>query len=172
MTVEQRINFASFIARLASVGVCKNILAVCALLFFRDTFEILRQLEKSESKTLKNENISIEELLPAVRSWTDYASFELAGLTLKSFNEYSVEDSDFGPLIEDRITTGGFSSIRWEFWGKRLIQLIESGYEPVMSEAAEIIRQMAIDGYLPLRNTEVFRSVTVDITKFRVYVLL
>jgi len=150
MTVEQRINFASFIARLASIGVCDNTLAVCALLLFRDTFEIPRQLKKSASETLDNEDISIEELLPAVRSWTDYASFKLLSLTLKFFNEYPAEDSDLGRLIEDRSITRGFSSFRWDFWKRRLVQLIESGYEPVASEAAEIIRQMAVDGYLPL----------------------
>jgi len=150
MTVEQRANFASFIARLVSVGVCSNALAVCGLLLFRDTFEIPRQLKKTDSGLLESKDISVEELLPAVRSWTDYASFKLVSLTLKSFNEYSAEDSDLGQLIEDRSITHGFSSYRWDFWKKRLVQFIEVGYEPVASEAAEIIRQMAVEGYSPL----------------------
>lgn len=150
MTVEQRTNFASFIARLASVGVCDNTLAGCALLLFRDAFEVPRQLENSHSEHQDDKDLLVEELLPAVRSWTDYASFKLVSLTLKSINEYDAEDADLGQLIDNKSITPGFSLSRWDFWTKRLVQLIESGYEPVTREAGEIMRQMATDGYFPL----------------------
>ena len=107
-------------------------------------------LKKIDSGALDSEDVSVAELLPAVRSWTDYAPFKLVSLTLKSFDEFSAEDSDLGRLIEDRSITHRFSSYRWDFWKKRLVQFIEGGYEPVASEAAEIIRQIPVEGYTPL----------------------
>ena len=64
MTTDQRRNLASFIARLAAVGVCGNTLTGCAVLLFRDLLETLRKITTLESTTSETElQISIEELL-------------------------------------------------------------------------------------------------------------
>jgi len=96
MAFQQRINLAAFTARLASVGVCGNALGPCALLLFRDALEVPRMLAKSNPATLDANQVSIEELLPAVNAWMTVASYKLINLTPRSVNEYAVEDSSFG----------------------------------------------------------------------------
>jgi len=149
MAFQHRVNLASFTARLVSVGVCGNTLGVCALLLFRDTLEVPRKLAKSNPATTSDNNeVSIEELLPAVKEWMEYASFKLVNLTLKSLNEYTAEDSDFGWLVKDEsIAPCGFSLSRWDFWTRRLVQLIHCNHEQVANKAIDLIRLMAIGDY-------------------------
>jgi hypothetical protein len=58
-------NMASFIARLASVGVCKGTLTGLFIVLLRDTLETHRRINAADSGS----EVPIEELLPAIRAW-------------------------------------------------------------------------------------------------------
>jgi len=98
-------NLHSFVARLASVGVCGNLLTSCALQVFREALE--------------TPSANLERLLPAIRTWVFYAPYKLGAVVksrLGEGNELSEEVASVGDLCrEARITTSGLSSARWAF---------------------------------------------------------
>ena len=81
ITVAQRTNLASFIARAASVCVYGNVLTRCALLLFRDALEIPRRLRAADPGS----EIPVEEHLHALAAWMNFAPHKLALVTRKSF---------------------------------------------------------------------------------------
>jgi len=146
-SVEQRTNFAAFIARLASVGVCGNALTVCALLLFKDALETPRPI----SQNLESNQVPVQDLLPALHSWMFFAPHKLIRLALESFSDFTVTDSAFGSLVEDEsLPASGFDLEMWDIWERQLLQLINCGYQPVVDDATSLLHSMRIEGHQPL----------------------
>jgi len=135
MSPTETLNLHSFIARLASVGVCGNLLTGCALRLFRDALETQR-------------TSLIKSLLPAIRIWVFYASHKLGAVIKSRFgegNELSAELTAVSELCRDAgVKANGFSTARWAFWEKRLEVMKMSDEEEISVEAASILNMMAM----------------------------
>jgi hypothetical protein len=133
----QRRSLSSFVARLASVGVCGNAFTGFALMAFRDALETPRRLTSWDS----GHELPIEDLLPALASWLVYASHKLTLLVSQSFNDFEdVKVSSLGELAKQaEVSEPGFNSSRWAFWKKRLNEIIKSD---ATSEAYYILQMM------------------------------
>lgn len=134
---DQRRNLAAFIARLASVGVCGDELMGCALLVFRDVFETPRKLISADSGS----EVSVEDLLPAVAAWFDFAHHKLHGMVERSYGEFAdAEAAALGQLASNGgISQPGFSPSRWSFWKQRVAEMSQSGRIPEASRSLQVL---------------------------------
>lgn len=123
LTVHKRRNLASFLARLASVGICNDALAGCALIVFREALESPRQFDNSKAD---QEGLSVAGFAPILLAWLMFASDRLIALSSQSFNGFNEGTSGLGELAQDAGLTGsGFSPSRWRFWKHRLETLAQ-----------------------------------------------
>jgi len=152
MSTEQRCNLTSFIARLAAVGVGGNSFTGLALALFIDAFEIPRKLAISDTPVSNDEKeISIEELLPLIGTWTLYAPHKLRFLCVKEVKDFVSEQGAVGQLAEKAgVVNKGFSVARWQFWTKRIVELAQCDNVNVAMEAASMVDQMDTEDYHPL----------------------
>ncbi|KAI2733291.1 hypothetical protein CBS147332_306 [Penicillium roqueforti] len=169
MSGTHRLNFATFLAKLASTRVAKDRLCQVALLIFRDLFE--------SSKTLRGESESDEEdlnrgiyqlevfqLLPAAVAWLKNGNHNLLLLSDVCWNECPSDISKGGEkFLESELgqrSPAGFSPWRYMFWLKQLHEIQEEAKEA--NEKA--LEELATDGiqYMVIiikqRDSEVLRA--------------
>ncbi|GIJ89492.1 hypothetical protein Asppvi_008434 [Aspergillus pseudoviridinutans] len=129
MTASQRCNFARFLAKLASAGLCNDGLFQIALLVFRDALETARPLGSFNDPGDANpdrrmQDLTVADLLPAVYAWIQEAQYKIIWLSAESWNNCSGDTGRGGAtFVESELgkkSPSGFSHWRWMFWLKRL----------------------------------------------------
>ncbi|CEJ81204.1 hypothetical protein VHEMI01347 [[Torrubiella] hemipterigena] len=125
----QRLNFASFLAKTASVRVAKDKLCQIALMLFRNTFEEERDIgtkDDPDKNGPEHENmpLTVTQLLPAVAEWIREAGHVLLEIADSEWNACSSEFSAGGRAFKEspfyQRAAPGFSPMRWMFWIKKL----------------------------------------------------
>lgn len=134
LTRNQRTNLAAFIARLASIDLLDTTLFGLGLLLFRDALETPRPLLSSVDR----DEASVQDLLPGVRCWMDLTRHHIESFVHDSFDGWDASLSTAGPLCPSGCP-GGFHPVRWEFWGKRLNEFMQSINTDVASNADKIL---------------------------------
>ncbi|KND92307.1 hypothetical protein TOPH_02913 [Tolypocladium ophioglossoides CBS 100239] len=140
MTVTQRLNFAHFLAKLASAGLDNDGLFRIALILFRDTFETVRPLGRfgepghaTENPNATMQDLSIAALLPAACAWLSEASPKIVRLSDMSWNDCPTTIGQGGTtftkseLGQKSKSSAGFSPWRWLYWLKRLQEIADEG---------------------------------------------
>ncbi|RHZ66348.1 uncharacterized protein CDV56_106941 [Aspergillus thermomutatus] len=129
MSASQRCNFARFLAKLASAGLCNDKLFQIALLVCRDALETARPLgslddagDADPDRTMQD--LTVADLLPAVFAWMQEARYKMISLSNESWNDCSDDIGRGGAtFVESELgkkSPSGFSHWRWMFWLKRL----------------------------------------------------
>ncbi|KAJ5847617.1 hypothetical protein N7455_011574 [Penicillium solitum] len=169
MSGTHRLNFATFLAKLASVRVAKDRLCQVALLIFRNLFEGCQALRTGEESDEEDPNRGIKQLevfhlLPAAISWLKIASHNLLLLSEVYWNDCPSDISEGGEEFLDselgKRSPAGFSPWRYMFWLKRLHNIQEEAKEA--NEKA--LEELATDGIeymvntIKERNSEVLRA--------------
>ncbi|KIN05309.1 hypothetical protein OIDMADRAFT_142974 [Oidiodendron maius Zn] len=136
MSATHRTNLHSFIARLASVGICGNTLTGCALLLLRDAFET----PSGDAK------VPIGDLLPAISMWALYAPHKLAFILKHSSNDgLDPKVLALGKLCREAgVTSGGWSTLRWAFWEKQVEAIAKSDQRELALEASTLLDMMVM----------------------------
>ncbi|CAG8102331.1 unnamed protein product [Penicillium olsonii] len=169
MSGTHRLNFATFLAKLASARVAKDQLCQIALLIFRELFEVGRDLrtgEQSDEEDLHRgtRNLEVLHLLPAAVAWLKEAGHNIILLSDVYWNDCSSDTGKGGrDFLESELgqrSPVGFSPWRYMFWLKRLVQIQEEAEEAddkplgeLAKEGCEYMVNMIRD-----RNSEVLRA--------------
>ena len=138
MAGPQRLNFASFLAKLASTRVSKDRMCQVALVLFRNTFEDGRDLGTTEvpdnedpKRSIKH--LDIGHLLPAAFVWIREAGYNLIQLSDVSWNDCPSTIGQGGRMfIQSELgkrSPTGFTPWRWIYWLKRLHEIQEEAKE-------------------------------------------
>ncbi|WEW55582.1 hypothetical protein PRK78_001013 [Emydomyces testavorans] len=165
MEASQRLNFAYFLARLASTGLDNDRLCQIALLVFRDTFETVRpigSLEKSGDGTMHD--LSIAALLPAACAWIREAGRKIIQLSDMSWNDCAGTIGQGGATFTQselgQRSSAGFSPWRWMYWLKRLDEIMQeatqAGEKNLAEYASEAIEFML--SHVEERKSRVLRE--------------
>jgi hypothetical protein len=131
MSSVQRLNFASFLAKLASTRVSKNRLCQIALILFRSTFEEVRELSvpdnEGEDPSRQINDLALADLLPAACAWILEAGYNIIQLSDVFWNDCPSEIGQGGrDFVESQLgmrSPIGFTPWRWMFWLKRLHEI-------------------------------------------------
>ncbi|KAB8231849.1 DUF3632 domain-containing protein [Aspergillus alliaceus] len=153
LDASQRLNFASFLAKLASTRIDKDRLCQIALILFRETFETIRplgSLNKPGGPYQTILEVSIADLLPAACAWIREAGYNIILLSDVSWHSCSNTIGRHGEsFIESKLAqraTVGFSPRRWMYWLKRLHEIRreaeELGEKQVVELASDAIEHM------------------------------
>ncbi|OQE36959.1 hypothetical protein PENCOP_c011G03683 [Penicillium coprophilum] len=169
MSGTHRLNFATFLAKLASTRVAKDRLCQIALLIFRNLFESRQSLHTGEESDEEDQNRGIKQLeifhlLPAAIAWLKIAGDNLILLSDVYWNDCPSNigrggEEFLGSDLGQRSPTG-FSPWRYMFWLKRLHEIQEEAKEA--NEKA--LEELATDGIEYMvntvkdRNAEVLRA--------------
>lgn len=138
MSGAHRLNFASFLAKLASVRVSQDRMCQLALILFRSTFEEGRDLRTTELPDEEDTHRSISSLdmihlLPSACAWIREANNNLAQLSEVSWNSCPSTIGQGGQLfIESELgkrSPTGFTPWRWMYWLERLHEIREEAQE-------------------------------------------
>jgi len=133
-----RLNFASFLAKLASTRVSNHRLCQMALILFRSTFEEDRPLcnpEKHEEGDPSRimQDLGIADLLPAACAWIQEASHNLIQLSDVFWNDCPSTVGHGGQrFVQSELgmrSPTGFTPWRWMYWLKRLHEIREEAHE-------------------------------------------
>ncbi|KAJ5153874.1 Protein of unknown function DUF3632 [Penicillium coprophilum] len=169
MSGTHRLNFATFLAKLASTRVAKDRLCQIALLIFRNLFESPQALRSGEESDEENQNRGIKQLeifhlLPAAIAWLNIAGDNLILLSDVYWNDCpsNIGRGGEGFLESDlgQRSPTGFSPWRYMFWLKRLHEIQEEAKQA--NENA--LEELATDGIEYMvdkvkdRNAEVLRA--------------
>ncbi|XWW96333.1 hypothetical protein V2A60_004306 [Cordyceps javanica] len=132
MSASNLLSFATFLAKLASVGVCQDRLSSIGLGLLRDTLETPRLLgasaeEHVEDASRLSQDVTVAALLPPVSSWLFHAGYKIVQLADAG---WSSDACSLGELFRSdtlcgSATPAGFSPERWIFWLRRLEQVAE-----------------------------------------------
>ncbi|RYO92990.1 hypothetical protein DL766_005215 [Monosporascus sp. MC13-8B] len=155
MEAAHRLNFASFLAKLASTGLCNDKLCRIALLVLRETFETVRPLGSVSSSADANAeatmgDLTISDLLPAACAWIREAGRKIVQLSDVFWNDCPGMTGGYGAtftaseLGRGLSSSSGFSPQRWMYWLKRLDEIAEEANQAGESSVAEIASE-AID---------------------------
>jgi hypothetical protein len=139
MSGVQRLNYASFLAKLASARVSKDRMCQVALTLFLSVFEERRELrserksdEEDRSRSIRD--LDISQLLPAAFIWFKEAGCNIIQLSDVYWNDCPSEIGQGGPLFIDsefgKRSPTGFTPWRWMYWLKRLHEIKEEIQEP------------------------------------------
>ncbi|CAG8089801.1 unnamed protein product [Penicillium olsonii] len=169
MAGSQRLNYASFLAKLASTRVSKDRLCQIALILFRDLFETRQQVypfgePDNESPQRSHKDLQAQHLMPSVHEWTKEAGKNIFLLSEVSWNDCPSTIAHGGPLFIEsefgRQHSAGFTPWRWMFWLKRLHEfreeakrVQEKGVEELCNDT---IRRMLSE--TKTRNSEILRA--------------
>jgi hypothetical protein len=169
MSGTHRLNFATFLAKLASTRVTKDRLCQVALLIFRALFEnprVLRSGEESDEEDLNRgtKQLEIFHLLPAAVAWLKIANNNLLLLSDVYWNDCPSHVSKGGEeFLESELgqrSPAGFSPWRYMFWLKRLHEVQkeakEANEKPLEELADDGIQYMV--NTIKQRNSEVLRA--------------
>lgn len=151
MSGEHRLNFATFVAKLASTRAAKDRLCQIALLIFENLLERPQELRSGETSDDEDperhsRKLEIFHLLPAAVAWLREAGHNLVMLSDVSWNDCPShisrggEDfikSDFGAR-----SPAGFSQWRYLFWLKRLHEI----QDEAKKRNEEDLETLATDG--------------------------
>ncbi|CAI7638602.1 unnamed protein product [Penicillium viridicatum] len=158
MSGTHRLNFATFLAKLASTRVSKDRMCQVALLIFRTLFESPQALRSGEESDEEDANrgtkqLEVFHLLPAAVAWLEIASHNLLLLSDVCWNDCPSHISKGG---EDFLESGlgqrspaGFSPWRYMFWLKRLHEIQEEAKEA----NEKVLEELAADGIQYMINT-------------------
>ncbi|RMZ74575.1 cytochrome P450 [Pyrenophora seminiperda CCB06] len=150
----QRLNLASFLAKLASTRVCKDRISQIGLVLLSSTFEERRGIEGGDPDELASHQfistLDYTQLMPAVLAWVKEAGHVLVQLSDVSWNDcpskigqggHNFLASEFGK----RAPTG-FTPWRWMYWLKRLHEIRQEAKEAnektLEEQTAEAIDRM------------------------------
>ncbi|KAF9771033.1 hypothetical protein IL306_011345 [Fusarium sp. DS 682] len=134
----QRLNFASFLAKLASTRVSKDRMCQIALILFRSAFEDARDLgtvdeSDEEDKKRVMRSLNIAHLLPSVSVWIKEAGHNLIQLSDVSWNDCPSSIGQGGPMLVQselgKQCPNGFTPWRWMYWLKRLHEIRDEAKE-------------------------------------------
>jgi hypothetical protein len=169
MSGEHRLNFATFLARLASTRVGKDRVCQIALILFRNLFEERQELrtgEVSDEEDPKRRmhQLEIFQLLPAAMAWVLHAGYNIALLSEVYWNDCPSNISKGGEkFIKSNFgqrSPFGFSPWRYMYWLKRLHEIQEEA-EQAEERRLEEYASVAIDymvGKVKERNSEILRA--------------
>ncbi|PLN82997.1 hypothetical protein BDW42DRAFT_184458 [Aspergillus taichungensis] len=164
----QRVNFASFLAKLASTRVDGDRLCQVALVLFRDALETEREFGTAKAladadprRTMLD--LSIAALLPAVCTWLNEAGRNLLLLSDASWSSCPATVAQGGETFVEsdlgRRAPAGFSPWRYMYWLKRLHKIgrladaaSESGLKECIQDAIETML-----GHVEERNSKILR---------------
>lgn len=169
MSGTHRLNFASFLAKLASARVSKDRLCQIALVLFRNTFEDGRDLystgepdNEDLDRTIRG--LDIVHLLPAACAWIKEVGSNLILLSELYWNDCPSTIGKGGKLfIESELgkrSPTGFTPWRWMFWLKRLHEIQQEAKDANKKE----LEELAIDAIERMvntveeRNSEILRA--------------
>jgi hypothetical protein len=169
-----RLNFASFLAKLASTRVSNHKICQIALVLFRSTFEETRELFSWEtpdtedpSRSIRSltiapdkedpsrdiRSLTIADLLPAACAWIKEANYNLIQLSDVSWNDCPSTLSQGGPnFVESELgmrSPAGFTPWRWMYWLKRLHEIRDEAH----AAHEERLEEHAIDAIDRMINT-------------------
>ncbi|KAI8942249.1 hypothetical protein NX059_000330 [Plenodomus lindquistii] len=164
----QRLNLASFLAKLASTRVSKDQICQIGLVLFCATFEERRGLDGGQPDELASHQwistLDFTQLMPAVCAWVKEAGHVLVQLSEVSWNDCPSEigqggqnfiASEFG-----KRSPTGFTPWRWMYWLKRLHEIREEARKANVKEIEEQTTD-AIDrmtGQVHERNSAILRA--------------
>lgn len=166
----QRLNFASFLAKLAATRVSKDRMCQIALLLFRAAFEDTeRELttgdpdEQDAKRTTRD--LMYDQLLPSACAWIKEAGPHLVLLSSLWWNDCPSTIGEGGPLYVEsdlgrRSSPAGFSPWRYMYWMKRLYEIWEEAKE-AQDARLEEYAQEAYDSMASLvkdRNSDILRT--------------
>ncbi|KAE8139740.1 hypothetical protein BDV38DRAFT_269539 [Aspergillus pseudotamarii] len=146
MSVTHRLNFAVFLAKLASTRVAKDRLCQVALLIFRTLFESPQALPTGEESKEEDINrgtkqLEVFHLLPAAVAWLKIASHNLLLLSEVCWNGCPSHISKGGEkFLESQLgqrSPAGLSPWRYMFWLKRLHEIQEEAKDAHKKALAE-----------------------------------
>ncbi|KIL90097.1 hypothetical protein FAVG1_06835 [Fusarium avenaceum] len=164
-----RLNFASFLAKLASTRVSKDRMCQIALILFRSTLEEARDLGTIEDKDDEDKkrvmrSLDIAHLLPAVSEWIREAGQNLIQLADVSWDDCPSSIGQSGPLFVQselgKQCPTGFTTWRWMYWLKRLHEIRDEAKEANEDRLEEYATD-AIDAMVAnveTRNSEILRA--------------
>lgn len=169
MDSKQRLNAASFLAKLASTRIANDRICQIALLLFRDIFEDVRPLGSSnepddEDHHRSMPSLTIASLLPSACAWFREAGHNLILLSDVSWNDCSSSTIGRGgfTFVQSELgqrAPGGFSPWRWLYWLKRLHQIADeaskSDEKLLAVQAATAIEIML--SHVKERNSQILR---------------
>ncbi|KAK4869315.1 hypothetical protein LT330_006315 [Penicillium expansum] len=169
MSGTHRLNFATFLAKLAATRAAKDRLCQVALLIFRNLFESSQALRTGQESDEEDLNRGIKQLevfhvLPAAVAWLKIAGHNLLLLSEVYWNECPSDISRGGEeFLESELgqrSPTGFSPWRYMFWLRRLHEIQEEAKEA--NERA--LEELATNGIeymvntIKARNAEILRA--------------
>lgn len=169
MSGTHRLNFSTFLAKLASTRVAKDRLCQVALLVFRYLFEspqALRTEGESDEEDLDRgmKQLEIVNLLPSAIAWLKIAGHNLLLLSEVYWNQCPSDVSRGGvTFLESELgqrSPSGFSPWRYMFWLKRLHEIQEEAKE-ASEQALEELASSGIEymvNTITERNSEIIRA--------------
>lgn len=165
MSGTQRLNSASYLAKLASTRVCKDTMCQVAVVIFRCAFEQRQEIfpseDKDEDSHLSMGLLEIRHLLPVAHAWFKEASYNIMQLSEVSWNDCPSAIGQGGPwLLESELgkrSPTGFTPWRWMYWLKRLNEIEEAKRtgEKRLEHATETIHAMVTGA--EERNSDILR---------------
>ncbi|KAK8122834.1 hypothetical protein PG984_011504 [Apiospora sp. TS-2023a] len=171
MSSAQRLNLASFLAKLASTRVAKDRICQVALVLFRPLFEdypidlrIPDQAYDVEDTHRGIRDLDVEQLLPSVCVWLKEAGHNLVLLSDVHWNDCPSEIGQGGPVFTEsefgKRSPTGFTPWRWMYWLKRLHEIKEEAKQAnetsLEEQAADAIGFMTRDA--KERNSGILRA--------------
>lgn len=138
MSGVQRLNLASFLAKLASTRVNKDRVCQIALVLFNSTFEVGRNLGSTQEPDNEDTHrfistLDLTQLLPAACAWIKEAGQILVQLSDVSWNDCpSLIGQGGKKFVESELgqrSPTGFTPWRMMYWLKRLHQIQEEARE-------------------------------------------
>lgn len=171
MSGAQRLNLASFLAKLASARVGQDRLCQVALVHFRSTFEerphdlcIPDQAGDAEDTRRSISGLGVDRLLPAVCAWIMEAGHQLILLSDVHWNDCPSTIGQGGEIFVDsefgKRSPTGFNPWIWMCWLKRLHEIKEEAKEAnqtrLEEQATEAIDRMV--GHAKERNSGIIRA--------------
>ncbi|GKU16134.1 unnamed protein product, partial [Fusarium langsethiae] len=164
-----RLNFASFLAKLASTRVSNEKMCQIALIIFRSTFEDARDLGTSgesddEDKKRVIKDLTIAHLLPSASVWIKEAGYNIIQLSDVSWNDCQSLVGHGGPMFVQsdlgKRSSNGFTPWRWMYWLKRLHEIRDQAKDANDNRLEEYATD-AIDAMVSNveeRNSEILRA--------------
>ncbi|CAG8372400.1 unnamed protein product [Penicillium salamii] len=169
MSGTHRVNFAYFLAKLASTRVNKDRICQIALVLFRYTFENNQEVypfdePDNENRDRSLRDLQVQHLMPSVFAWIKEAGKNILLLSEVSWNDCPSTIGQGGPLFTEsefgKQASTGFSPWRWMFWLKRLHEFKDQaknvGEKRVEELCEETIRNMLSE--TKTRNSEILRA--------------
>ncbi|XRM38634.1 hypothetical protein ABZX51_002033 [Aspergillus tubingensis] len=158
MSGAQRLDFATFLAKLASTRVAKDRMCQVALLIFRSLFESPLQLCSGKESDEEDVNrgtkqLEVFHLLPSAVAWFKIASHNLLLLSEVYWNDCPSHISKGGEMfVESELgqrSPTGFSPWRYMFWLRRLHEIQDEAKQA----GDKYLEELAADGIQYMVNT-------------------